>query len=129
MSCSRSVVSLATVIFFFQAEDGIRDVAVTGVQTCALPIYRGSDQHGSHRENGGVAGHAARGVADDDRELVAVVGSGGGGCGVGGGGGCADRRAGLLSLVAQGGRARGRWPWRGPPFWGRPIWRPLGVEM
>src|SRR2546429_320693 len=29
--------SLGTV-FFFQAEDGIRDVAVTGVQTCALPI-------------------------------------------------------------------------------------------
>src|SRR2546429_6737483 len=27
------------VVFFFQAEDGIRDVAVTGVQTCALPIY------------------------------------------------------------------------------------------
>src|SRR2546429_3940320 len=27
-----------TDIFFFQAEDGIRDVAVTGVQTCALPI-------------------------------------------------------------------------------------------
>src|SRR2546429_1932349 len=26
--------------FFFQAEDGIRDVAVTGVQTCALPILR-----------------------------------------------------------------------------------------
>src|SRR2546429_3188243 len=25
-------------LFFFQAEDGIRDVAVTGVQTCALPI-------------------------------------------------------------------------------------------
>ena len=27
--------------FFFQAEDGIRDVAVTGVQTCALPICGG----------------------------------------------------------------------------------------
>src|SRR2546429_6101493 len=27
--------------FFFQAEDGIRDVAVTGVQTCALPICKG----------------------------------------------------------------------------------------
>src|SRR5256884_3365281 len=27
--------------FFFQAEDGIRDVAVTGVQTCALPISCG----------------------------------------------------------------------------------------
>src|SRR5690625_7892778 len=26
--------------FFFQAEDGIRDGHVTGVQTCALPIYR-----------------------------------------------------------------------------------------
>ena len=25
--------------FFFQAEDGIRDYKVTGVQTCALPIY------------------------------------------------------------------------------------------
>src|SRR5690554_8206084 len=25
--------------FFFQAEDGIRDADVTGVQTCALPIY------------------------------------------------------------------------------------------
>src|SRR2546429_4331080 len=29
------------VFFFFQAEDGIRDVAVTGVQTCALPISKG----------------------------------------------------------------------------------------
>src|SRR5690606_40656332 len=27
------------VAFFFQAEDGIRDFHVTGVQTCALPIY------------------------------------------------------------------------------------------
>src|SRR5690606_10199156 len=29
--------------FFFQAEDGIRDFHVTGVQTCALPILGGSD--------------------------------------------------------------------------------------
>src|SRR5260370_7413236 len=28
------------VVFFFQAEDGIRDSSVTGVQTCALPILR-----------------------------------------------------------------------------------------
>src|SRR5882762_10666078 len=27
------------IFFFFQAEDGIRDSSVTGVQTCALPIY------------------------------------------------------------------------------------------
>src|ERR1039458_8778311 len=26
-------------VFFFQAEDGIRDASLTGVQTCALPIY------------------------------------------------------------------------------------------
>src|SRR5215210_1967545 len=29
--------------FFFQAEDGIRDTSVTGVQTCALPISTGQD--------------------------------------------------------------------------------------
>src|SRR5690606_41100580 len=31
--------SLFLCIFFFQAEDGIRDFHVTGVQTCALPIF------------------------------------------------------------------------------------------
>src|SRR5256885_5429548 len=31
--------------FFFQAEDGIRDYKVTGVQTCALPIWRWSPPH------------------------------------------------------------------------------------
>src|SRR5688572_30971480 len=38
-------------IFFFQAEDGIRDLTVTGVQTCALPISRveGSSLIGSER--------------------------------------------------------------------------------
>src|SRR2546430_8760448 len=30
--------------FFFQAEDGIRDLTVTGVQTCALPIYSCPDR-------------------------------------------------------------------------------------
>src|SRR3712207_7257764 len=29
-------------VFFFQAEDGIRDIGVTGVQTCALPIFSSS---------------------------------------------------------------------------------------
>src|SRR2546430_11069683 len=33
-----STPSVWSVIFFFQAEDGIRDLTVTGVQTCALPI-------------------------------------------------------------------------------------------
>src|SRR5690606_41122316 len=31
------------VFFFFQAEDGIRDFHVTGVQTCALPIFAGTN--------------------------------------------------------------------------------------
>src|SRR5258708_22107069 len=54
-------------LFFFQAEDGIRDDLVTGVQTCALPIFpprlqdrrqphprdhRQKEQH--HRERGGL---------------------------------------------------------------------------
>src|SRR5207248_3689687 len=37
-------------IFFFQAEDGIRDRTVTGVQTCALPIFP-SGQRPSSPEN------------------------------------------------------------------------------
>src|SRR2546422_11636790 len=35
--------------FFFQAEDGIRDVAVTGVQTCALPICGAAAASGEMR--------------------------------------------------------------------------------
>src|SRR3989441_10201103 len=35
LSCSKVVF----LFFFFQAEDGIRDKLVTGVQTCALPIF------------------------------------------------------------------------------------------
>src|SRR5256884_9832956 len=44
--------------FFFQAEDGIRDVAVTGVQTCALPIldifktHFADDRNILYRNNG-----------------------------------------------------------------------------
>ena len=30
--------------FFFQAEDGIRDTSVTGVQTCALPIFHAKNK-------------------------------------------------------------------------------------
>src|SRR2546426_10171061 len=38
----RGVPQDARIFFFFQAEDGIRDYKVTGVQTCALPISRRS---------------------------------------------------------------------------------------
>src|SRR5689334_16142633 len=53
--------------FFFQAEDGIRDGTVTGVQTCALPISEGLEKAASltatlvraraDTKAGGAAGH------------------------------------------------------------------------
>src|SRR2546430_10355850 len=39
---------LCYIFFFFQAEDGIRDLTVTGVQTCALPILRCLSCYGEH---------------------------------------------------------------------------------
>src|SRR5256885_12842501 len=50
--------SVRCLVFFFQAEDGIRDYKVTGVQTCALPI---SDAV----KVGGAGAH--RGVRGGDR--------------------------------------------------------------
>src|SRR3989449_5795410 len=49
--------------FFFQAEDGIRDVAVTGVQTCALPILT-------------VVTHDVPHVAPPERVTVKRIGKG-----------------------------------------------------
>src|SRR6266540_4766350 len=39
-------------VFFFQAEDGIRDRDVTGVQTCALPIWPGGDEEKQRPRDG-----------------------------------------------------------------------------
>src|SRR5690606_39920464 len=36
---NKVITIIVSFFFFFQAEDGIRDFHVTGVQTCALPIY------------------------------------------------------------------------------------------
>src|SRR2546421_7193006 len=43
LRCYCSSSSALCFFFFFQAEDGIRDLIVTGVQTCALPISGGGD--------------------------------------------------------------------------------------
>src|SRR6266542_4689598 len=43
------------VFFFFQAEDGIRDATVTGVQTCALPISFDVPMHGTPLAQGASA--------------------------------------------------------------------------
>src|SRR5256885_14170288 len=55
---------LAMILFFFQAEDGIRDYKVTGVQTCALPIALATTPGGSlpptssvHRLRRGLPGY------------------------------------------------------------------------
>src|SRR5260370_32213676 len=51
--------------FFFQAEDGIRDSSVTGVQTCALPIYLSEP---AEIDDAGVS----RAAGDDRFRLVLV---------------------------------------------------------
>src|SRR5271157_5958025 len=50
--------------FFFQAEDGIRDADVTGVQTCALPISGRRGKHVHSRELGPAAAGGRRLPAD-----------------------------------------------------------------
>src|SRR2546429_7380256 len=57
--CTRGVA--IALFFFFQAEDGIRDVAVTGVQTCALPICNNSLTEALHDAFGGVPGRGGGG--------------------------------------------------------------------
>src|SRR3712207_9596795 len=47
-------------MLFFQAEDGIRDIGVTGVQTCALPIWRASRSRSLASRSTGSARQASR---------------------------------------------------------------------
>src|SRR5437764_12440611 len=56
---------LAAHVFFFQAEDGIRDTSVTGVQTCALPILRGRLLRHQPRRRFERRAHQPRGRAAD----------------------------------------------------------------
>src|SRR3989440_264896 len=53
--------------FFFQAEDGIRHLIVTGVQTCALPISgkRWHERHDRDRERPGSIGGESERYGDD----------------------------------------------------------------
>ena len=52
--------------FFFQAEDGIRDTSVTGVQTCALPIWEILSQQAADPPS---LSNLARQVGLNDRKL------------------------------------------------------------
>src|SRR5438309_11159461 len=71
-------------IFFFQAEDGIRDGTVTGVQTCALPIWApwarllrvsgtmSDSSYSSTAPNPLHPGHAPRGLLKENRMGVSA---------------------------------------------------------
>src|SRR6266699_6413175 len=64
---------LHILVFFFQAEDGIRDADVTGVQTCALPIW---SRHG-RRAASAATGCARRGSPSCATGSTSWIGSGG----------------------------------------------------
>src|SRR5215204_6676928 len=64
--------------FFFQAEDGIRDHCVTGVQTCALPISRRRERPqgmvpGRERRRTGIERGAMRAIATGGIVAIGVV--------------------------------------------------------
>src|SRR5690606_39282214 len=62
--CRPSRRGTAYVFFFFQAEAGIRDFHVTGVQTCALPIYAGPGFRMHTTPTEGHPRHVGRAVVD-----------------------------------------------------------------
>src|SRR5256885_8445825 len=67
--CSCVLQCILCFFFFFQAEDGIRDYKVTGVQTCALPICLFAKGFGHARQAALVAGGAAEQVDGHDAVL------------------------------------------------------------
>src|SRR2546430_8235675 len=60
--------------FFFQAEDGIRDLTVTGVQTCALPIQSCNNVFVGNNLQGNIGGLGA--VFDTTSGANTLVGNG-----------------------------------------------------
>src|SRR5438034_8842988 len=69
--------------FFFQAEDGIRDHCVTGVQTCALPIYSNCKdwtprcwQGFFSRAGSSISGLACNWLATSDGSIATTIGTG-----------------------------------------------------
>src|SRR5258708_15671161 len=56
------------VFFFFQAEDGIRDDLVTGVQTCALPILERHSKWSRHAPATSRLAHRPSPIATSDRK-------------------------------------------------------------
>src|SRR2546422_8238474 len=65
----------SSLFFFFQAEDGIRDVAVTGVQTCALPIFAESSRAAVmvHPNTGNNTSPSSIATADTREEISTAI--------------------------------------------------------
>src|SRR5205807_6233337 len=88
MDCCGWVNGDNVIFFFFQAEDGIRDYKVTGVQTCALPILP-QLVHGNHEpiaavgapgadlQSPALAGAAMAGARSEERRVGKECRSGG----------------------------------------------------
>src|SRR2546430_7285259 len=66
-----AVYRAALTFFFFQAEDGIRDLTVTGVQTCALPISQPGASSSDSRLSGATTSPAIAATAGSPNDIVA----------------------------------------------------------
>src|SRR5215510_15177439 len=67
-----TLIPIKSLIFFFQAEDGIRDGHVTGVQTCALPIsarraFLRRTWNGWRRRSGSTSAHVPQRRSEERR--------------------------------------------------------------
>src|SRR5437867_7422273 len=70
--------AMCSAFFFFQAEDGIRDRTVTGVQTCALPIWPANadvyiDQINMAKDENGEPGESTTSFAPDEHTVHCVI--------------------------------------------------------
>src|SRR2546430_11082916 len=98
MACGCDASRSCVCLVFFQAEDGIRDLTVTGVQTCALPIWTLSPSLGQTASMAAMTALTAMdAVCPRDGDSVLIVRA------AGGVGRSEERR------VGKGGRSRG---WR-----------------
>src|SRR5207248_6056968 len=102
---------------FFQAEDGIRDRTVTGVQTCALPIFAGGDGAlvtatllvtPDEALGVDVGGAGASGTGNAGLVIAGGVNGGGNGFDSGGGGGATEIGRASCRERVEGGGADGR---------------------